>query len=137
MPAPTLPIEGEGALGKYPHLFPPDGFIQFDRNNRLEPVPIGAEQTLETIKITSGYVGWIREIGLEASDWGVIFFTIYDDNAPLRDYTRIVVPLGSPTTPKQVFIPIRPNSPITLRCTASGATSARWSVFGWYYPEKR
>lgn len=128
---------GEGVLGKYPWLFPPPGFITVDRNNQLSPVvPVGVEQLCETIQITSLYEGWLTMLGVAASDWSALTFTIYQGGAPLRDYMARSQPIGAPETPKPVFIPLLPNYPLELRCTSSGATSFRWSLFGWYYPTK-
>lgn len=133
---PTMPIADASALAQYPHLFPPPGFINIDRNGLLAPVPIGGEQILETIQVTQGYTAWIRAIGLECTDWASGHYIIRVNSFPLRDYTNIVVPLGSPTTPKETFIKIGANDTLTLGFTASGPLSARWSLWGWQYAER-
>ena len=126
---------GSGDLGKYPHLFPPPGFIQFDRNGLLTIPAVAGITTLETIQLTSGYEGWVRAIGLECGDWAIGNYAINIGNAPIRDYTRIEVPLGSPTTPKEVFIALQVNVPLTLTFNSTGAAPVpvRWSLWGWYY----
>jgi len=124
-------------LEKYPHLFPPPGFIQVDRNGLLAPTDgSGIPQVLETILLTSGYSGWLRTVGLESGDWATSYMTLSVGGSPLRDYTKIMVPLGSPTTPKAVFIELVPNQPLTLTVTSTALVPVRWSLWGWYYPSQ-
>jgi hypothetical protein len=133
-PAAVMPMQFQAALSAYPHLFPPPGFVQFDRNGLQAPAAIGVTP-IATIAINSGYRGWVRQIGLESGDFGTSFFTINLGGAPIRDYTRIEVPLGSPTTPKDVFIEIPPNFSLVLTVTCTAPTPVRWNLWGWYYPE--
>ena len=133
-PSPVLPMQFQAALAAYPHLFPPPGFVQFDRNGLLAPTGVGTT-VLSTVAINSGYRGWVRQIGLECGDFGVAYFTMLLGGAPIRDYTRIEVPLGSPTTPKEVFIEIPPNFSLVLQVTATAPVPVRWNLWGWYYPE--
>jgi len=131
---PGAPGGPSGSFEKYPHLFPPPGFIQVDRNGLL--VSGGANGVLETILLTSGYHGWIRTIALESSDFTLSAFQILSGNSPMRDYTNITVNLGSTATPKPVFIELFPNVPLTLQYTSIGLASLRWNLWGWYYPER-
>jgi hypothetical protein len=122
-------------LDKFPHLFPPPGFTPIVRTGLVTIPAVAAVTNLETIQITANMEGWIRWIGLEAGDFSVINFRIVVGTAPLRDYTGITVPLGSPTTPISVFIPIAVNVPLTLQAVSTGASlqPVRWLLSGWYY----
>lgn len=125
-----------GGWDKFPWIIPPPGFITVDRNNSLS-LPAGLQEyQLENIEITTGYEGWLVAMGLQSSNFGVSFFTIKRALQPIRDYTRITVPLGQPETPATVFVKIEPNQPIALyatRTVAGPAVALRWRLFGWYY----
>jgi len=123
-------------LDKFPHLFPPPGFTPFVRTGLLTIPAVAAVTDLETIQIGQNMEGWVRWVGLEAGDFSVINFRIVQGTAPLRDYTAITVPLGSPTTPMSVFIPVPMNVPLILQAISTGASlqPVRWLLSGWYYP---
>jgi len=123
----------------YPWLYPPPGFIPVDRNRNLAlgAVPVNPVITLETIQLTTGYEGWLVSCGLQASDFSTCFFQFLNGGAPMRDYTRIEVPLGQPELPAPIFIKLEPNQPLVLTATVTGAPQAlRWRLFGWYYPQR-
>ncbi|MDE1822336.1 MAG: hypothetical protein KGI98_15975 [Euryarchaeota archaeon] len=127
-----------GELSKYPHLFPPPGFNPVDRNGSLSPYAnlTTAPVTLETISLGPGQEGWIRTIGLLCSDFTKVFLQVKVGNVVLRDYAHIVVPLGQPETPKETFIRIPVNVPLTLVAVGDGSgagVTIRWNLFGWYY----
>lgn len=133
-----LPAVGAGELAKYPHLFPPPGFNPVDRNGSLSPFTnlTTAPQTLETILLNQLQEGWIRTIGLLCSDFTQAYFQVQVGGAPLRDYTHVIVPLGQPETPKETFIYIPPNTPLTLIAVGNGSgagVTLRWNLFGWFY----
>lgn len=123
-------------LDKFPHLFPPPGFAPIVRTG-LQTIPaVAGVYPLETIQITQNMTGWIRWIGMEAGDFSVINFRIVQGTAPLRDYTAITVPLGSPTTPISVFIEVPINVPLQLQAISNGGSAqpVRWLLSGWYFP---
>lgn len=130
---------GAGSMKDYPHLFPPPGFIPVDRNKSFALVSGGGETLLESIQLTDGYEGWIRLVGLQASTFTGFFFTMKDGGQPLRDYTRITVPLGQADSPQPIFIPLKANIAFSLHgANTSGANVAlRWRLFGWYYKAGR
>lgn len=125
-------------LAGFPHIYPPPGFTPFTRNGLKTLPAVAGTTTLETIQINSTEEGWVRWIGLEAGDWNEVFMTIASSNAPLRDYTRINVPLGNCATPISIFIPIQMNYPLTLSATTTGAAAipVRWLLCGWTYAKR-
>jgi len=132
---------GQGDFKKYTWLFPPEGFKPFNRNNLFNtpaPAPGPSQETvLETIIPPPNYRGWVRWIGLEASNFQKVFYTIRKGGAPIDDYTRIVVPLGNPATPISIFIEMEPNRTLELVATYTAATLAlRYMISGWFYPER-
>jgi len=132
----SLPTMGYGEMKKYPHLFPPDGFYQFDRIG-LFITPAAGSGILVTLTPPGGYLGWVRLLGLEATNFGKVYYTILRGGAPIEDYTRITVPVGSTTTPKPVFIKLEPNRPLQLQATWTDPTlGLRFLMWGWFYPEK-
>lgn len=126
---------GGNGLAAYPHLFPPPGFIPVDRNKSFSLVSGGGETELERIQLTDGYEGWIRLVGLQASSFTNFFFTIKNQGQPIRDYTRITVPLGQADSPQPIFLELKANIPLTLHATntSGGVIALRWRLFGWYY----
>ena len=138
---PAMTAGGMGNPHDWGHLFPPPGFISVDRNNAsiLAVGTAAGTRTLESIEVTQGYIGWITLVGLQLSNFSQAFFTILRGNVAIRDYVRIVVPLGQADNPKPVFIKINANEPITLTVTndvaiAGVPVAIRYRLFGWYYP---
>jgi len=136
----SMTIVGDGQMGKYPHLFPPPGFTPIDRNGifSFNGNP-GDSQVLETIKeIGQGNEGWLRLLGLESADFFTTFFTILRNGQPMKDYTRLLAPIGSTSTPREAFIYLPGNYTYSLQVTCYNAAavnvSLRWTLFGWYYP---
>lgn len=129
---------GELELSRYPHLFPPPGFSQFHRNGLLTIPAVAATTQLASVLISSNQEGWLRKIGLEAGDWDIISMSILIGTQPIRDYVKITVPLGSPTTPVDVFVNIPVNIPLILTATSTGAAPipVRWTLWGWFYSKE-
>lgn len=127
---------GGGLMKQYPWLYPPPGFLHVDRN-RAGTVGATTVATLETIQLTQGYVGWITYCGLFASNYSSFFFQFQRGVQPIRDYERIVTPIGQPDLMQPIFLQISANEPLTLVATNTGGTVVgyRYRLFGWYYPE--
>lgn len=125
------------SIANYPHVIPPPGFLPIDRNG-LESCPAGQITVLETINL-GNMAGWLVQMGLECADFSKGFMQILRGGQPIRDYTLIQTNLGTPEAPKQTFIEIVPNQPLSLvfKNTSAGAISCRWNLFGWYYPSQR
>ena len=129
------------SLAQYPHIWPPPGFITLNRSNSasIAAAVKGQIFDLENIQLPMGYVGWIRRMGLEASDWSLISFRFVINEMPLRDFTSILVPIGSPSTPEDVYINIPQNQIVKLQAVAldiiGEATPLRWYLGGWYYQQ--
>lgn len=135
MPDPKNILPALEVMRDYPHIFPPPGFTTFDRNGLVTANGTG-EDVLTKVDVSSGQDGWVTQIGLESSDWSQVQFSLRLNGQPLQDYTLIQVPLGSCTTPKQVYIKIKANYSFTLVALKIGAANIalRYSIFGWYYP---
>lgn len=138
MPDPKNILPALEVMREYPHIFPPPGFTTFDRNG-LVTLNGNGEQELTKIDVSSGQDGWVTQIGLESGDFSQVNFSLRLNGQPIQDYTLIQVPLGSCTTPKQVYIKINANYSFTLVAlkTAALNVAVRYSVFGWYYPSFR
>jgi len=135
MPDPKNILPALEVMRDYPHIFPPPGFTTFDRNG-LVSLNGSGEDILTKVDISSGQAGWVTQVGLECADFSLVNFAFRLNGQPLQDYTLIQVPLGSCTTPKQVYIKINANYSFTLVAlkTAAVNTAVRYSIFGWYYP---
>ena len=127
-------------LKKYPHIFPPPGFVPIDRNGaRTETLAAGLSDTLETIsEVGSGMEGWLRLMALVSADFAVTFFTILENDQPMKNYTHLEATIGDTSTPRECFIKLKPNYTYKLLVTGQGGgavnVTVRWTLFGWYYP---
>lgn len=127
----------------YPWVFPPPGFIRFDRNGTLAVNPGSTNIVAETINLQMGMKGWITLAGIELSTYGVpafpAYFQLKQSGQIIRDYGLVRVPLGAPNTPAALHIELFESQPFTLEIsnhTAPGLIcGARWRLYGWYYPK--
>jgi len=125
------------SLEKYPWLFPPPGFQPLNRAGLKTITGVAGDVVgLETIKLAIGYTGWVTRMGLESGDWNSVGFQFTVGGQPLRDFTLIQVPIGSPSTPENVYINIPPNVTVNLQVLLLGPvapTPVRWYLGGWFY----
>jgi hypothetical protein len=100
---------------------------------------VGAQFVLEVIQLAGGYTGWLRRMGLESGNWNCIAFQLQVGGAPLRDFTVVKVPIGSPSTPEDVYLAVAPNVVTQLVALVIAVPPAaiplRWYLGGWYYQE--
>jgi hypothetical protein len=137
---PMTPPLVMGSLNDFPWLYPPKGFYPLDRNGiaSIQNVTLAPVTTvLETIdEIGSGAEGWIRLLALESSDFNNSYFSLYEDSQPMKNYVVLNAPIGSTSTPRQAFIPLKGGRKYTLRATLAASQpflAFRWTLFGWYY----
>lgn len=128
---------------KYPWLYPPPGFHRIDRNNIAvisNPGVVNVTQVLETIsEVGQGMEGWIRCMALVSGDFNLSFFTILENDQPMKDYVSLQAQIGDTPTPREAFILLKGNNTYKLQVTAlPGALNIalRWTLFGWYYPTR-
>lgn len=134
------PGMGYGNL-RPPWIEPPPGFVHVDRN-AVTTVTIGSGKTLlQRIQLTESYEGYIVKAGIFASSYQDFFFSIEQGGIPLRDYSRVQVPLGQsdqmdPLGPLKIVA----NEPWELYANAgAGAANIigiRYRIYGWYYQPK-
>lgn len=124
----------------YPWVWPPPGFIPFDRNNTFAINPGQSNIVVESIKLDVGMQGWMVSAGIELSSYGTAgvpaFYQLKLDDQIIRDYGRVRVPLGAPNTPATLYVGLRQSQTLTLNITNQTAiiVAARWRLYGWYYP---
>jgi len=125
----------------YPWIVPPPGFRPTYRPGG--PVQIsgapGKQTLLETIKVMPGYKGWIKRMGLESGDWDQVGFQIFIGGAPADELGLIRTPIGSPSTPEDVYIEVNPNMPVEIYAinllNVAGPVPVRYYLGGWMYRE--
>jgi len=135
------PLMNAEAMAKYPWVYPPPGFTPIDRNGIRTVSGVNNKLTLETIsEIGQGSEGWLRLMALESGDFDTTFFTILENDQPMKNYVNLNAPIGSTATPRATLIKLLGNNTYKLVITstiAAANVSLRWALFGWYYPLKR
>jgi hypothetical protein len=124
----------------YPWIYPPPGFIPVDKNNALAVADGSNLLEVERIEIPTRMDGWIVLAGINLAQYDdtTAFYRISQGGVPIRDYSKIKVPLGAPETPATLYIRLKPDQPVTLHITnTTGAVlAARWRLFGYYYEQR-
>lgn len=118
----------------YPWVWPPAGFIPFDKNGSAALQP--GSFVAAVVDIPTRFGGWLTLAGIELSDFTSAFFQILQGGLPVRDYAQVSVPLGAPETPAVLYVELRPGQPLSLiyQNNSGGTLAARWRLYGWYYP---
>lgn len=121
----------------YPMIFPPPGFIRFDRVGNfsipgltpLSPIPA----TL--INIPTQFDGYISVCGVTLSDYSAATYSFYQGGSPIRDYINLGAPIGAPETCQPIYLKLKPDQDFQMYVinTGAGFVAARWRFFGWYY----
>jgi hypothetical protein len=130
-----------GNAKEYPWMVPPPGFRPIYRPGgpRVITGAVGVLTPLENIQPMQGMKGWIRRMGLESGDWDLVGFQIRAGQTPLAELALIRTPIGSPSTPEDVYIEVNPNMPVTIFAVnlqpVPGNVPVRWYLGGWYYQE--
>jgi hypothetical protein len=128
----------------YPWVYPPPGFVRFDRNGTLSVNSGLSNQVAETIQLEMGMDGWLVYAGIELSTYGTVahpaYFQLKQAGQIIRDYGKVQVPLGAPNTPAFLHVKLFAAQPFTLEITnltnPALVVAARWRLYGWYYPSK-
>lgn len=128
---------------EYPWMVPPPGFMPIYKPGgpvQITGVAAGEVFPLLTIQPMQNMRGWIRRMGLESGDWDTVGFQIRQGNTPIPELAFIRTPIGSPSTPEDVYIEVNPNLPITISAImvqAGGPIPVRWYLGGWFYQETK
>jgi len=136
------PLMNADAMAKYPWVYPPPGFYPIDRNGiKTVGSGVAGSDILETIsEVGQGSEGYIRLLALESGDFSTTFFTLIENDQPMKNYVRLEAPIGATSTPRACLIKLLGNNTYKLKATyTAGAQNValRWTIFGWYYPIKR
>lgn len=131
-----------GGPDKYPYMVPPPGFKAIYRPGG--PIAIngvqGAITPLAVIQVLPRHKGWLRRMGLESGDWNSVGFQIYRGALPDTDGLGLITsPIGSPSTPEDIYMEVSANLPVTLNAVnlinLAGPVPVRWYIGGWLYEE--
>ncbi len=124
----------------YPWVWPPAGFLPFDRNGTT-PVANATQADVESVALQVGMEGWMVEAGIELSGYGTVgapaFWQLLLDGQIIRDYGMVRVPIGAPATPARLYVKLAQSQTLTLRVVNNSGVqiAARWRLYGWYYPK--
>lgn len=137
-------IAVSGNAGQYPYMVPPRGFKPIYRPGGPTIIPVGTLQgtliQLAVVNVMPRFKGWIRRMGLESGDWDSVGFQIFRGALPDTDGLGLITsPIGSPSTPEDIYMEVSTNLPVTLYAVARVALAAntpvRWYLGGWLYEE--
>ncbi len=126
-------------IADYPWEWAPVGFEAFDLNGSIAINAGASGQAFPAYTIPVLQEGWITGLGIELSSYGAgTSWSLNIAGKPIRDYSVVTVPIGAPNTPVKRRIKLMPNQPLTLTIVNATANplAARWSIYGWYYPQR-